>query len=516
MVIGSTAVAAVPASAAPAPDVRDVRIGVIGAGFGGIATAIRLRQSGITDFVVFERAAELGGTWRDNTYPGCACDVESHLYALSFTGRPDWTRKFAGQDEIWSYLRDTADAYGVTPHIRYRHGVTDATWSDAEARWTIETSGGAYRAAVLVLAIGPLSEPVLPDLPGLNAFPGPAFHSARWRHDVDLRGLRVAVVGTGASAAQFIPRIQPLVDRLHVFQRTPAWVVPRHDVAIPAWRRALYRRVPGVQRAVRAARDVQHEVFGLAFRYPRLAPPFEALARRHLAAAIADPTLRRTLTPTYRIGCKRVLIADDYYPALAQPNVEVIAAAVAAVDGRTVVGSDGTRRDVDAIVFGTGFRPTDPILASSIRGRGGVTLAERWQGSPKAYLGTTVAGFPNLFMLIGPNTGLGHSSVVLMLEAQIEHMLGVLTLVTRSGAASIEPSEDAEAAFVREMDRRLRGTVWNSGGCRSWYLDRTGRNSAIWPGGTWSFRRRLARVIPGDYRLDARPALRAAPGPTVR
>jgi cation diffusion facilitator CzcD-associated flavoprotein CzcO len=489
---------------APGTDVRDVRVAIVGAGFGGLAAAIRLRQQGVTDVVVFERAAALGGTWRDNTYPGCACDVESHLYSLSFAPWPHWTRKFAGQAEIWSYLQHTADAFGVTPQIRCGHEVTSARWNDREARWTIETSAGTCRATVLVLALGPLSEPVLPDLPGLPAFAGPAFHSARWRHDVDLRGRRVAVAGTGASAAQFIPRIQPLVARLHVFQRTPAWVVPRRDAVIPAWRRALYRRVPAVQRAVRAARDVQHELVGLPFRHPRLAPPFEAIARRHLAAAVSDPSLRRTLTPAYRMGCKRVLIADDYYPALAQPNVEVIPAAVAAIDGGAVIGADGTGRDVDAIIFGTGFRPTDPPLASSIHGRGGATLAERWQGSPKAYLGTTVNGFPNLFILIGPNTGLGHNSEVLMIEAQVEHMLGVLALLARAGAASIEPTEGAEAAFVREMDRRLQGTVWNRGGCRSWYLDRTGRNSTIWPGGTWSFRRRLARVAAADYRFAGR------------
>jgi len=485
--------------------VPDVRIAVIGAGFGGIATAIRLRQRGTTDFVLFERAADLGGTWRDNTYPGCACDVESNLYALSFAPSPDWTRKFAGHDEIWRYLQRTADAFAVTPHIRYRHEVTGATWDAAAARWTIDTSAGRYRASVLVLATGPLSEPVSPDLPGLDAFPGTAFHSARWRHDLDLRGLRVAVVGTGASAAQFIPRIQPLVERLHVFQRTPAWVVPRRDSAIPEWRRALYRRIPAAQRAVRAARDVQHEVVGLPFRYPRLAPPFEAMALRHLASAVADANLRRTLTPTYRMGCKRVLLSDDYYPALTQPNVEVIGAAVAAVEGGTVVGADGSRRHVDAIIFGTGFRPTDPVLAPSIRGRAGHSLAEQWHGSPKAYLGTTVAGFPNLFILVGPNTGLGHTSEVLMIEAQVEHLLGVLSLMERAGAASVEPSAEAEAAYVREMDRRLHGTVWNSGGCRSWYLDRTGRNASIWPGGTWSFRRRLARIDARDFRLAPSP-----------
>jgi cation diffusion facilitator CzcD-associated flavoprotein CzcO len=496
-------VSATPAPSAPAPGAGDVRIAVIGAGFGGIGTAIRLRQRGIADFLLFERAADLGGTWRDNTYPGCACDVESHLYALSFAPWAGWTRKFAGQEEIWAYLRRTADAFGVTPHIRYRHEVTSAAWDDGQARWTIETSAGTYRASVLVLATGPLSEPVVPDLPGLDRFPGAAFHSARWRHDVDLRRLRVAVVGTGASAAQFIPQIQPHVERLHVFQRTPAWVTPRRDRAIPAWRRALYRRVPAAQRATRAARDIQHELIGLPFRHPWLAPPFEAIARRHLVSAISDAGLRRTLTPTYRMGCKRVLISDDFYPALAKPNVEVIAASVVAIDGSVAVGADGTRRDVDAIVFGTGFRPTDPVLAPHVRGRDGLSLAERWCGSPKAYMGTTVAGFPNLFILVGPNTGLGHSSEVLMIEAQIEHLLGVLALMERHGAASVEPVAEAEDAYVREMDDRLRGTVWNSGGCRSWYLDRTGRNASIWPGGTWSFRRRLARVIPGHYRLGA-------------
>jgi len=491
----------VAASSAPAPGVRDVRIGIIGAGFGGIGTAIRLRQSGIADFVLFERAADLGGTWRDNTYPGCACDVESHLYALSFAPWAGWTRKFAGQEEIQAYLRRTADTFGVTPHIRYQHEVTRASWDDAQARWTIETSAGHFRASVLVLALGALSEPVLPDVPGLDRFPGPVFHSARWRHDVDVRGLRVAVAGTGASAAQFIPQIQPLVGRLHVYQRTPAWVIPRRDRPIPSWRRSLYRRVPAARRAVRAARDVQREMLGLPFRHPWMAPAFEAIARRHLAGAVADADLRRMLTPSYRIGCKRVLVSDDYLPALAQPNVEVIGAALAAIDGTAAIAADGARRDVDAIVFGTGFRATDPILAPSIFGIGGRSLSEKWQGSPKAYLGTTVTGFPNRFIIVGPNTGLGHNSEVLMIEAQIEHLLRVLQLMERHGAASVEPLAEAEDAYVREMDDRLQGTVWNSGGCRSWYLDRTGRNASIWPAGTWSFRRRLARVIPAHYRL---------------
>lgn len=489
-----------------------VRVAIVGGGFGGIGAAIRLRQRGWEDFVILERASDLGGTWRDNAYPGCACDVQSHLYSYSFAPHGGWSRTFSPQGEIWAYLRECASRFGVLPHFRFGHEVRGARWNEARAHWEIETSGGRCAATVLVLANGPLSDPVLPDIPGLDAFPGETFHSARWRHDVDLAGKRVVVIGTGASAIQFVPRIQPLVKRLHLFQRTPPWVMPRRDRAIPAWRRRLYTSLPGTQAMVRAGIYLTREAMGLPFRHPALARLVQRLAIRHLEASVRDPELRAKLTPTYTIGCKRILISDDFLPSLEQPNVELVTAAVAGVDARAVTDSDGVRREADVIILATGFRATDPLLAPYVVGRGGRSLAEEWEGSPKAHLGTTVAGFPNLFLFLGPNTGLGHSSVLLMLEAQIEHLLGALALLHARRATTIEPRAEAQEAFVRRTEERLERTVWNSGGCRSWYLDRTGRNSALWPDGTWSFRRRVARIDPMEYVTsgDSKEALGVA------
>ena len=486
-------------AALPSALPRHARIAIVGGGFGGIGTAIRLKQRGWEDFVILERASDLGGTWRDNDYPGCACDVQSHLYSFSFAPYGGWSRTFSPQGEIWAYLRECASRFGIAPHFRFGHEVTGARWNDGAARWDIETSGGRMSAAILVLANGPLSDPVIPDIPGLGSFEGVTFHSPRWRHDVELAGKSVAVIGTGASAIQFVPRIQPLVKRLHLFQRTPPWIMPRRDREIPSWRRRLYATVPGLQAMVRGGIYVTREAMGIPFRHPAVAEVVQHLAIRHLQRSVRDPVLRAKLTPSYTIGCKRILISDDFLPSLEQPNVELVTAGVAGVDARSVIDSGGVRRDADVIILATGFRATDPLLAPHVYGRGGRSLAEEWRGSPKAHVGTTVAGFPNLFILLGPNTGLGHSSVLLMLEAQIEHVLGALALLRARGAASIEPRAEAQDAFVRQTEGRLARTVWNSGGCRSWYLDRTGRNSSLWPDGTWRFRRRVARIDPTEY-----------------
>lgn len=476
---------------------------IVGSGFGGLGTAIRLRREGIADFVVLERAGDVGGTWRDNTYPGCACDVPSYLYSFSFAPNPDWTHRYSRQAEIWRYLQRCADRFGVTPHIRFRHEVRSATWDDASRRWRMETSQGPLTASSLVLATGPLSVPALPALPGLSRFSGRVFHSAQWDHSFDLAGRRVAVMGTGASAVQFVPEIQPQVAKLYLFQRTPAWVLPRFERRIRGWERRLLRRASFLQRLVRLGIYVQREVSLVLFRHPWAMRQAQRLARYHLHKAIADPVLRARLTPTYTMGCKRILLSNDYYPALAQPNVEVVAEAIAEVKERSIVTGDGVERPADAIVLATGFRPTDPPLAAHIRGRGGQTLAEVWAGSPKAHVGTTVAGFPNFFMLLGPNTGLGHSSVVYMSEAQIEHVVGALRYMRRHGVAALAPKAEAQAAYVAGVDRRMRGTVWVAGGCSSWYLDRTGRNSAVWPDFSWRYHRRVARFRPEEYAMVA-------------
>ncbi|HEY8679837.1 MAG TPA: NAD(P)/FAD-dependent oxidoreductase [Candidatus Dormibacteraeota bacterium] len=475
---------------------------MVGSGFSGIGMAVRLKQAGIDDFVILERAADLGGTWRDNTYPGCQCDVESNLYSFSFAPNPAWTRTYSRQAEIWDYLRLCAEKFGLGPHLRYRHEVKSATWDEGNARWRIESTGGPFSAHVVVAAVGPLSEPSLPAIPGLDGFPGPHFHSAAWDHEVDLSGKRVAVIGTGASAIQLVPHLQPEVARLHLFQRTPPWVLPHRDREVGGVARALYRTIPGLQSLARFAVYWSRELFVIPFMKVRPNPPPEQLARRHLEKQVADPELRARLTPDYAIGCKRILISNEYYPAIQQPNVELVTDGVREVRGKTVVADDGSEREVDAIVLATGFRVTEMPFARWVTGRDGNCLGDRWKGSPTAYRGTAVAGFPNLFLLLGPNTGLGHTSVLVMLEAQLRYVMGCLNHLERSGKARIEVLPEAQKAFNEDVQARLRDTVWNSGGCRSWYLDRTGRNTTIWPGMTWPYVRLMRRFDPAAYRLS--------------
>ena len=362
------------------------RIAIIGSGFAGLGAAIRLKRDGIDDFLVFERASDVGGTWRDNTYPGCACDVESHLYSLSFALEPGWTRRFSRQPEIWAYLQRCAREFGILPHLRFKHDVQAAQWQDRARRWVIDTTGGSFTADVLVVAGGPLSDPITPNLPGLSRFEGRAFHSAQWDHSVDLRGRHVAVIGTGASAIQFIPEIQKRVATLHLFQRTAAWVLPRPDGRIPAWRQRLYRGLPILHRATRLGIYLFREAFVVTFGHPALMRPAQRLALWNMARSIADPALRAKLTPSYAMGCKRILLSSEYYPALAQPNVEVVTTGIGEIRPHAIVDGEGAERTVDTIIFATGFRPTDPPLAGTIRGRKGLSLAEAWQGSPKAYL----------------------------------------------------------------------------------------------------------------------------------
>ena len=481
-----------------------VRVAIIGSGFAGLGAAIRLKQEGEDDFVVLERADAVGGVWRDNRYPGAACDVQSHLYSLSFAPNPDWSHRFAPQAEIWAYLERCATDFGLRPHLRFGHDVEAAAWDDDALRWQIETSRGALTAEVLVAAPGALAEPRLPDIPGLDSFEGRAFHTSRWDENVDLTGARVAVVGTGASAIQVVPAIQPRVERLVLFQRTPPWVMPRNDRRLGAFVRRLLARVPGVRRALRRALYTFREGFGVVFRDLRVARLAERAARRHLRRQVPDPTLRAVLTPDYTFGCKRVLLSDDYYPALTQPNVTVVDGGVVEVRPHGVVGPDGTEHAADVIVFGTGFHVTDFPFAHRVRGRDGRCLADVWGPSPAAHLGTTVAGFPNLFVLSGPNTGLGHNSVILMIEAQIEHLVGALGFMAARGIAAVEPRPEAQTAFLDEVDAMMQGTVWTDGGCRSWYLDATGRNSTLWPGSVGAFRRRVEPFHADEYRLHRR------------
>lgn len=480
-----------------------VRIAIVGAGFGGVGLGIRLRQRGLTSFAILERAGDLGGVWRDNTYPGCACDVPSQLYSLSFAPEANWSRKFAGSGEIHAYLRRCAERFGLGPHFRYHHDVRDASWDEATGRWVIDTSAGTLTADVLVGASGGLSDPSLPAVPGLEAFQGPTFHSARWNHDVSLDGKRVVVVGTGASAAQIVPEIQPRVGRLVLFQRTPPWVIPRGDRVFGRWERRV-RSTPLLRGLLRGGLYAYREALGVGFHNLRIAAWGEGLARRYLEDTVKDPVLRAKLTPTYRLGCKRVLLSDDYLPALQEANVDVVAEALAEVRPRSVVSASGVEHEADVLVFATGFQVQDLPLAKRVRGRGGVTLAATWARGMAAHLGTTVAGFPNLFLLLGPNTGLGHTSVLLMMEAQMEHILGALAYADTHRVACVEPRPEAQEAFVAEVDRKMEGTVWTAGNCASWYLDARGRNSTLWPGHTFTFARRVEPFDPADYVLTPR------------
>jgi cation diffusion facilitator CzcD-associated flavoprotein CzcO len=480
---------------------RHTRVAVIGAGFGGIGAARRLLDAGRRDFLIFDRGDDVGGTWRDNTYPGCACDVPSHLYSLSFGPNPAWTRAYPPQPEIWDYLRGVAA--GLGDHLRLGHDVRGAAWDADTVRWVLDTSHGDYTADVLVAAGGPLTEPSVPKLPGLETFAGEVFHSARWNHDYDLTGKRVAVVGTGASAIQFVPRIAPTVARLHVFQRTAPWVIPRGDRAFSDRQRRRFARSATARALARASVYWKREAQAVGFLHPVVMRGFELVARRHLRRSVPDPGLRAALTPTYRMGCKRVLLSDDYYPALNRGNVELVTDGISEVRPDAVGTVDGTVRPVDAIILGTGFHVTDMPMAQRIRGRGGRTLAEAWGGSMRAYQGTAVAGFPNLFLVLGPNTGLGHTSVVFMIECQLDYLLGFLGHLDRTGGP-LEPAPAAQAAYVARVDRRMAGTVWSRGGCRSWYIDATGRNSALWPGYTWAYWLRTRRFDPSAYVRSAR------------
>ena len=481
--------------------VRHFRMAILGAGFSGLGIAIRLKQRGYDDFVLIEQAADVGGTWRDNTYPGCACDVPSNLYSFSFALNPQWSRVFPPQREILDYLRRCARQYGILSHIRWNSELLDASWNEDDQCWHISTTRGQLTADMLIFGNGPLSEPSLPPIPGIEGFEGIMFHSACWNHDYDLTGKRVAVIGTGASAVQFVPQIQPLVGHLSLFLRTPPWILPRQDRPVPDWKKTMFRILPITQRLMRTRVYLRLELVALALVYrPAMLESFERFSKRHLAHQVSDAALREKLTPRYSMGCKRILLSDDFYPALTQPNVEVITDRIREVRANSIVTGDGREREVDTIICGTGFHVTNAQLPQHVYGRGGQSLANRWRAGLGAYLGTTVSGFPNLFLLIGPHTGLGHNSMVYMIESQINYILDCLRTMRRRNLRAVEVRPDIQEAFDTEMQRRMRGTVWTSG-CTSWYLDANGRNTTLWPGFTFEFRRRTRHFDPQRYDL---------------
>ncbi|MEK2472073.1 NAD(P)/FAD-dependent oxidoreductase [Streptomyces noursei] len=488
---------------------RHVRVAVIGSGFGGLGAAVRLRRAGITDFVILERADSVGGTWRDNSYPGCACDVPSHLYSFSFAPNPQWPRNFSGQPHIRAYLERVTDTFGLRPHLRFNSEVRAMRWSGEELRWEIDTAAGSLTADVVVSATGPLSDPQIPDVPGLADFPGKVFHSARWDHDYDLRGKRVAMVGTGASAIQIVPAIQPEVDRLTVFQRTPPWVMPRADRRITAAERWLHTKVPATRQLRRqllwGIRELQ---VGAFTKRPGELGLIESLGKAHMRKTIKDPALQARLTPDYRIGCKRILLSNAWYPALARPNVDVVTSGLREIRGNVLVATDGSEAEVDAVIFGTGFHVTDMPIAQRVTGARGTTLAEEWKDGMAALRGTSAAGFPNFLTIIGPNTGLGNSSMILMIEAQLNYLVDFMRQLDVLGdRIALDARQSAVDGWTRTIQERMQRTVWNTGGCDSWYLDASGRNTTAWPGTTSEFRRATRQVDLAEYRV-LRPAQR--------
>ena len=481
---------------------RHTPIAILGAGFGGLGMAIRLKQEGRDDFIVFERDPDVGGTWWANSYPGCQCDIPSHLYSYSFAPNPDWTRTYPLQAELEHYARDCAERYGILDHTLLGCEVTGARWDEAAGLWRLDTSEGEFTADVLIAAPGFLSEPSIPELPGLGAFEGQVFHTARWNHDQDLTGRRIAVIGTGASAIQAVPAIQPLAAHMSVFQRTAPWVMPHRDRPISDRERRMYRRFPALQRLVRAGVYLSRELIvpGLVME-PRMMKALQRIALHHMESQVPDPALRARLTPNYVMGCKRILPSNDWYPAIQQPNVELVTEGIREVTPGGLVSNDGRLHEVDTIVLATGFKVTDITIANWIRDGNGVSMAEHWQGSPQAYLGTAVAGYPNFFFLTGPNTGLGHNSLLFMIEAQLTYILDALRQMQGRGATRIEVRREVQERFNARLQRRLARSVWNTGGCSSWYLDANGRNTTIWPYFTWRFWAQTRRFDPAPYML---------------
>ncbi len=476
---------------------------IVGTGFSGLGMAIQLRKEGRDDFVILEKAHDVGGTWRDNSYPGCACDIPSHMYSFSFEQNPGWSRAYSPQPEIWQYMREVAAKYDLRRFIRFGQEMTGARWDADEHRWHVSTRGGdEFVGDALVAGVGALHLPQIPELPGIERFTGPAFHSAQWRHDVDLAGKRVAVIGTGASAVQFVPRIVKDVEALTLFQRTPPWIMPKGDHAMSGRIRALFRAFPPAQRAYRTLLYWLLEARAIGFNGQSwLMKIGQRLAKRNIDRAIKDPVLRAKVTPDYTMGCKRVLISNDYYPALARDNVDVVTDGVREVREHSVVDAAGVEHEVDAIIYGTGFHVTDAFDDLEIVGRDGRNLGKEWASEGmRTHLGITVAGFPNLFFLLGPNTGLGHNSVVFMIEAQISYVAEALRLA-RGGA--IEPRPEAQERFNVDIQRKLAKGIWTRGGCKSWYLDAKGVNRTIWPGFTWRYWLDTRKVRREDFDLTS-------------
>lgn len=473
---------------------------IVGTGFSGLCMAIKLKQAGINDFILIERSDTVGGTWRDNHYPGCACDVPSHLYSYSFEPKSDWSRAFAPQQEIRAYLAHCADKYGILPHIRFNTTGKQARFDEQQGRWYLRDSdGNEMSATILVAGIGALSNPAIPRLKGMEKFQGTHFHSAQWQHDYDLRGKRVVVIGTGASAIQFVPEIQPDVEHLTLLQRTAPWILPKPDRAYSALEQQLFDKLPLARLLHRGMIYSQMELRVIGFAGdPRLMNLVKLLGKRHINNSIRDPALRARVTPDYMPGCKRILMSNNYYQALDQGNVDVFSTGIKEVREHSVITNDGQEIAADCLIYGTGFSVHDYLGGIDIQGLGGRRLASEWQEGAEAYLGTAISGYPNLYMLMGPNTGLGHNSMVYMIESQVNYAMQCVTHMREKNLAYMDVREPVQRRYNDSLQARLRKSVWQSG-CQSWYLSESGKNSTVWPGFTFEYRARTLWMNSRDY-----------------
>ncbi|MBF6352164.1 NAD(P)/FAD-dependent oxidoreductase [Nocardia flavorosea] len=480
---------------------RPISVLIIGTGFGGIGVAIELRRHGFTDLTILEKALDLGGVWRENTYPGAACDVPSPLYSYSFEPKPDWPQRYSGQAAIHEYLRGVAGRHELLDRIEFGTEVTEAVFDEKTGRWTVTTADDAtHHADVLISAVGQLSRPQYPSIPGVGSFAGESFHSAMWDHEVNLAGKRVACIGTGASAVQYVPQIQPQVEQLTLFQRTAAWVLPKFDTDYSPVQHKLFARIPGMLSVERLGWWLTAEISSLGLvELPIISRLVARMAARNLRKNVDDPELRAKLTPDYPIACKRTLFSSDYFPALTQPNVEVTTAAVTEITPRGVRTADGALHEADVIIYGTGFKGTEFLWPMRISGRGGRELADVWADGAHAYYGMAVPEFPNFFMVYGPNTNLGVGSIIYMIETQSRYIRQAVQLLAGKPGHVLEVRAETERTFNDALQKRLERTPWNF--CSSWYRNAAGRITNNWPGTVTSYRRRVRRLEPQDYTL---------------
>lgn len=488
------------------------RVIVIGAGFGGIGASIKLAEEGI-EHVILEKLDDVGGTWLSNQYPGCRCDVPSHLYSFSFALNPSWSDSYSLQPEIWRYLKKVAVDHGVMERVRFGCKVEIVRWDDDAKRWELETSDGPMTADVVIAAHGFLSEPSIPHFDGIESFAGQVMHSAQWDPSYDVTGKRVGVIGTGASAVQIVPEVHKQAAALSVFQRTAAWILPHRGRPVSSLEHALYRRVPAAQRAVRTFHYWSAELLAVpALMKPAGGRLLKKVALKHLESQVPDPELRAKLTPSFKPGCKRLTPSNDYLPAIASPKTELVTSGIERMVPEGIVTKDGVTHELDVIILATGFRVTDNSFPELVVGRDGRTMRQTWdEDGMGAYNGTTFAGFPNFFMLAGPNTGIGHTSLVYMIEAQFPYIVQALHLMNERGIASLDVRPDVQAAYNEMLQRKLSPTVWNTGGCKSWYLDKNGHNSTIWPDYTFKFARRLRRFDLESYYQQLAPSEHRSP-----